>query len=200
MLKNRPRKFFPIKRRNAFTLIELLVVISIIGILVGGGVAAFNSFARRQSLVQATKDLEAVLKDAQSRALSSVDGKNWGVHLNKNGEGVELFSTSDLSYNNASERLPRPISSGVSISSLNLQGPLIDSDPGTVNVVFSVLDGAVSFTDNNGTCRGGSQDSDCAVVQASCLGIELNLQGAATNRYLKINERNIFEDDNITCP
>ncbi len=54
----------------AFTLIELLVVVSIIGILFGVGISAYNQFNRRQILVQAAKTLKGDLRLAQSMALA----------------------------------------------------------------------------------------------------------------------------------
>jgi len=53
-----------------FTLIELLVVVSIIAILFGVGIAAYNQFNRRQILTQAAKTLKGDLRLAQSKASS----------------------------------------------------------------------------------------------------------------------------------
>jgi len=55
---------------SGFTLIELLVVVSIIGILFGVGIAAYNQFNRRQILIQAAKTLKGDLRLAQSMALA----------------------------------------------------------------------------------------------------------------------------------
>ncbi|MFZ5366305.1 MAG: pilus assembly FimT family protein [Patescibacteria group bacterium] len=55
---------------TAFTLIELLVVVSIIGILFGVGIAAYNQFNRTQMVVQTGKQVKNYLRLAQSKALT----------------------------------------------------------------------------------------------------------------------------------
>ena len=183
-----------IMSRKAFTLIELLVVISIIAILAGFTSAAFNNYSRRQRVVQATAELISLIQDAQSRAYSSVDGLNWGVHLAKGESSLSLFSTGS-SFNNASEVLDRSFESEIVVSDLTL------SSVDTVNVIFSVLTGAAVFTSDDGTCLGGSADSSCAASPSRCLAVEINLQGTTDKRYLKVNERNIFESSALApCP
>ncbi|OGC38000.1 hypothetical protein A2155_01900 [candidate division WWE3 bacterium RBG_16_52_45] len=185
------------RRRDGFTLIELLVVISIIAILAGFSAAAFNSYSRRQRVVQATAELISLIQDAQSRAYSSVDGLNWGVRLAKGEGALSLFSTGS-SFNNASEVLDRSFESEIVVSDLKIH-PLSSVD--TVNVIFSVLTGAAAFTGDDGNCLGGSADSSCAASLSRCLAVEINLQGTTDKRYLKVNERNIFESSALDpCP
>jgi prepilin-type N-terminal cleavage/methylation domain-containing protein len=180
--------------RYAFTLIELLVVISIIAILTGFSAAAFNNYSRRQRVVQATAELISTIQDAQSRAYSSVDGLNWGVHLAKGQSSFSLFSTGS-SFNEAAEVLNRGFESGIVVSDLTL------SSLNTVNIIFSVLTGAAAFTGDDGNCLGGSADSSCAASPSRCLAAEINLQGTTDKRYLKVNERNIFESSALVpCP
>lgn len=180
--------------QGGFTLLELLVVVSIIALLTTVSVAGFSNFSRTQRLAQAVKSLENALIDAKSRALSSVDGLNWGAHLELNSGAVEIFSTTSISYD-AAGALPRLIGENTPVSDLTLQ------QGGFVNIIFSVADGSVSFAANDGTCLGGSADSVCAGVGSACLAIGVNLQGTSNKRYLKVNERNIFESDTLTpCP
>lgn len=62
---------YPAPKNGAgFTLIELLVVVSIIGILFGVGIVAYNQFNRRQILIQAAKTLKGDFRLAQSKASS----------------------------------------------------------------------------------------------------------------------------------
>jgi len=181
--------------RAAFTLLELLVVVSIIALLTTVSVAGFSNFSRTQRLAQAAKSLENALTDAKSRALSSVDGLNWGAHLELGSGTMELFSTASISYSAASQTLAREIGDNTPVSDLTLQ------QAGSVNVVFSVKDGSVSFAADDGTCLGGSADSVCSGAGSACLAVGINLQGTSNKRYLKVNERNIFESDALTpCP
>lgn len=180
--------------RKGFTLIELLVVISIIALLVSFTAAAFNNYSRRQQLNQAQKNLDSILRDAQTRALSSVNGLNWGVRLTRNSENLTIFSTAG-NFHNATQRIPRSLGSGVVVSDLTLQSA------DTVSVIFSVRNGSVTFTADQGTCLGGSADSACAANPNRCLAIGINLQGTPDKRYLKVNERNIFESAALApCP
>lgn len=54
----------------AYTLIELLVVVSLISLFSFFAIAAYNNFNRTQNLGLTVKELKAVLRDAQNRALS----------------------------------------------------------------------------------------------------------------------------------
>ena len=185
---------YKLSTRKAFTLIELLVVVAIIGILTSFTAAAFSNYSRRQRLVQAQKGLDSVLRDAQTRALSSVNGLNWGVHLEKDQGNISLFSTSS-NFSNASQVLARNLESGIVVSDLTF------SSANRANVIFSVVNGAVIFTADDGSCLGGSADSSCSSDPDRCLAIGINLQGTADKRYLKVNERNIFESDALApCP
>ncbi|MEX0587546.1 MAG: prepilin-type N-terminal cleavage/methylation domain-containing protein [Patescibacteria group bacterium] len=183
-----------VSRKLSFTLIELLVVISIIGILTTFTAAAFNNYSRRQRLTEARKNLDSIIRDAQTRAISSVDGLHWGVNLNLDTGTIFLFSTAS-NFDNASQSLDRSLESGLIISDLT---PAANN---RVNIIFSVVNGSDTFTDNDGTCLGGSADSACSTDPDRCLAIGLNLQGSTDKRYLKVNERNIFESDALApCP
>lgn len=177
---------------RGFTLIEILVVIAIIAFVVGIAIPSFSAFTGRRRLVEATREVKSTLKDAQSRALSSIDGLNWGVHFEKGSNSFVLFSFSgDFDYGSATAEVSHKLPSGVVISDLSSQSG------NHVNVVFSVLKGAVYFVADNGSCLGGSEDSSCPAPR--CLSI--GLQSSGQKRYIKVNERNIFEDDNyLPCP
>jgi prepilin-type N-terminal cleavage/methylation domain-containing protein len=184
----------PLTRRPAFTLIELLVVITIVALLTSITAAAFNNFSRRQRLTQAAKKMDEILRDAQTRALSSVDGLNWGVHLEKDQGNSSIFSTGS-DFANASQVLDRSLESEITVSDLTI------TENDHVNIIFTVLNGSVVFSADDGSCLGGSADSSCGADPDRCLAIGINLQGTADKRYLKVNERNIFETDAlIPCP
>jgi len=188
---------FPIsfKKKSGFTLLELLVVVAIIAILTGVAVAAFNNFSRTQRLSQAAKGVEGMIKDAQSLALSSVEGLNWGIRFTLGSEQAQLFSTPSLSFAESQTVRDQAIGSGIVLSDLTI------AQNNVINVIFSVVNGAVSFVSDEGNCLGGSGDSQCAPQAVPCLALSVNLQGSADKRYLKVNERNIFESDGLEpCP
>jgi prepilin-type N-terminal cleavage/methylation domain-containing protein len=55
-----------------YTLIELLVVITIMGLLVGGGIASYIHFNERQTVLAAGKQFLLTLRSAQSKANSGI--------------------------------------------------------------------------------------------------------------------------------
>lgn len=57
--------------KSGFTLIESLIVVSILGILLGIGIAAYNVFNRNQILSQTAKNIKEDLRLTQSKALSA---------------------------------------------------------------------------------------------------------------------------------
>jgi hypothetical protein len=144
--------------------------------------------------------LETTLKEAQNRVLSSVGGLNWGVHIVPGTNTLELFSTPSVAYTDpAVARFTRDIS-----SKIEFFDPLGQLPAGSnVNALFVLPHGAVGFLNDDGSiCIGGSDDFDCSPdLGIDCVIVGVRLQGTAQARYLKVNERNIFEDDDATsCP
>lgn len=56
--------------RRGFTLIELMVTVVIMGLLVGGGVAAYSGFNERQQVVTKGKEVMQFIRTAQKKASS----------------------------------------------------------------------------------------------------------------------------------
>ena len=56
------------KPRSGYSLVELIISISIMLVLVGGGLAAYREFDARQSLVNGGRDLASNLRVAQKKA------------------------------------------------------------------------------------------------------------------------------------
>lgn len=59
-------------KTNGFTVIEILVVISVMGILTVLGITSFSRYNDAQIVLSAAHDVESVLNQAKSRALSQV--------------------------------------------------------------------------------------------------------------------------------
>lgn len=53
---------------NGFSFIELLITVSILIAVVGGGIASYISFNDRQTVIAATKELQTILRSAQTKA------------------------------------------------------------------------------------------------------------------------------------
>lgn len=109
-----------------FTLIELLVVVSIIGILFGVGISAYNQFNRRQILTQAAKALKSDFRLAQSKALSGEKPEGCTGSLN----GYQVDFPNDSSYN---------------LSALCSTPVLVKSVPLPQNVTFSSVPTPILF-------------------------------------------------------
>lgn len=58
------------EKKNGFTLIELLVSVTILMLIVGGGLASYLTFNEKQQLTGAAKELQTYFRSAQTRARS----------------------------------------------------------------------------------------------------------------------------------
>lgn len=56
------------KKEHGFTLVEMIVTISIMLMVAGGGIAAFINFNDKQTVQVAVKDLQTLLRAAQTKA------------------------------------------------------------------------------------------------------------------------------------
>jgi prepilin-type N-terminal cleavage/methylation domain-containing protein len=64
------KKKFPMVNAG-FTLIEVLITVTIMLLLVGGGIAAFVTFNERQVVINAARELQGGVRAAQQRAQSA---------------------------------------------------------------------------------------------------------------------------------
>lgn len=60
------------EKETGFTLIEIMVAVVLIGLMSGGGVAAYRRLNERSSVEGAAKQVEQALREAQKRADSGV--------------------------------------------------------------------------------------------------------------------------------
>lgn len=123
---------------RGFTLTELVVVIAIITVVVAAAVGALGNYRARASLDGAVEHIAAQLYEARSRALSSENAQQYGVHFEADAavlfEGT-MYSASDPGNRRAAIDPP------ARIATTTLQG-------GGSDVVFNRLTGA---TGNDGT-------------------------------------------------
>lgn len=88
------------KSKKGFTLTELLVVIaimSLVGSIVWGGLSNYRDV---QALQSTTDVIVATLGEARSRAISSVEAMQYGVHFEE--KSIVLFEGSQYSPSSAS--------------------------------------------------------------------------------------------------
>lgn len=93
-------------KHDGFTLIELLVTITILGLMLGAGVAQYGRFNQRQQLQQGTENFISYLKEVRKLAMTSstpaagvcANPGTVNVYaLTQNGDsGVELSIVCDL--------------------------------------------------------------------------------------------------------
>lgn len=79
-------------KSTGFTLVEILIVIALITILSAISVPAIVSFQRNQTLTQASKKLKSDLRYVQNKALSSIDGRAWGINFVNGRNSYQIFS------------------------------------------------------------------------------------------------------------
>lgn len=58
--------------RTGYTLIEIIVVVTIMGLLVGGSIAGFNTLNQRQTILSAGREVSSIMRTAQQRAISGL--------------------------------------------------------------------------------------------------------------------------------
>jgi len=125
-----------LKSQKGFTLIELLVAVGIMGLLVGGGVAAYVQFDLTQQLTQAGESMEVFLRLAQKRAAAGEKPSSGCGTLN----GYEVRVT-----NGGVDALMNPICDGETLPSadtMTLGGDLLFGND--ASFLFKVLSGGVS--------------------------------------------------------
>lgn len=56
------------RENRGFSFIELMITVSIMVVVVGGGIASFTTFNDRQTVATANKELQTILRSAQTKA------------------------------------------------------------------------------------------------------------------------------------
>ncbi len=67
--------------KKGFTLIELTIVVVIIAIISGVSLLSLSKYRNKSNLDSATRQISALLREAQSRSGAQESGVAWGVHF-----------------------------------------------------------------------------------------------------------------------
>jgi len=78
--------------RQGFTLIEVLITVAIVTTISLVGYVGFSKFKGSQAVELTTSEVAAVIKDAQKKAVTQQDGKQWGIRFKNSNSSYEVFS------------------------------------------------------------------------------------------------------------
>lgn len=148
---------------RGFTLIELAVVIAIVGII--SVVAVANLFGRRGQvdLDNSTRQIVAVLREAQSRSINQEDNIVWGVHFDNTTTTSGFYSLFKDTYSAANTVSRYNLPNRVRFATSSITGG------STLDITFTKISGIPSTSTsialqlgvsaNNGTAASVSRDS-----------------------------------------
>jgi len=123
---------------KGFSLLEFLIVIGIIAVLALGGTVTYRGVFLERQLDGATQKTVAVLKNAQSRAISGENNSNWGVHFGGD-PMIHLAYYYQLFYGPS-------YTSGTVVSTAYYPTSTIAATIGSQDVIFYKNSGQADFT------------------------------------------------------
>lgn len=145
-----------LKTRLGFTLIELLVAVGIILILAAGSSTMIVKSKRKNDLNAATKQITALISEAQSRAVSQEEGMAWGVYF-ENGASP-FYALFAGSYSTGSVRGVYRLPSDISFWTNSLAAG------SNTNIMFKEISGEASSTLNIVIHVIGAPDSSSTII------------------------------------
>lgn len=128
----------PIRERKGFSLIEILFVILFVGIISVVVIANLFGTRSRTELDSTTKQITALLREAQSRSISQDESAIWGVRLDNNTTTKPFYALFKTSYSEANTVSRFNLYSGVRFATSSI------AEGGTLEVTFAQLSGAPS--------------------------------------------------------
>jgi len=149
--------------QKGFTLAEMLIVIAITVILAVVGLINLNSRKSPTELSNATKQIGALLRQAQSDSMANAQAVPWGVHFANATNTSPFYALFRTSYSTATTqgyyRLPPTVTY---ITSTLASGATLD-------VLFTQISGAASVSTTIGIYTLG-QSSKSSTIAVSSIG------------------------------
>lgn len=127
---------------KGFTIIELLVVISIMLVVLGGGIAAFSVFNDKQQITTAAKDLQTMLRSAQVKARSG-EGAGDCTDAGQKLSGYRVYANSLTAIDNNSVAIMERVCDG-GATLLNSSSVLTGTTVSDFDMEFISLRGGVT--------------------------------------------------------
>ncbi len=143
-------------------MIEILIVAAITVLIVGVVAINLSQSHTGGDLTNATKQIAALLREAQARSITQASGTTWGVHFDNIGTAAFYALFYGSSY-----------SSGASANYVRLPADLCYSTPAqgtSTNVIFSQISGLLSATTSiklqtsNGCTSGGTATASSTIT------------------------------------
>lgn len=124
--------------KRGFTLVEMMVVIGIVSLLLVVGSVNIRSFQSRSQVTQAAEELASILREAQSRSMTVVNGQTHGIHFESGDGTYTLFEGTPFSQTNATN-VKYSLDASIQFSNIALTG-------GGKDVIFDKLTGSTSHS------------------------------------------------------
>ncbi len=127
--------------KKGFTMVELLVTLGVIAVIATFSVIGLSGYRSTATLTSATKQVGALLREAQSNAMAQSQGAAWGVHFDNTiatAAFYSLFYTMNGTYASSVQVNRSLLSAGVCYASSSV--PVGSS----TDIIFSGISGRPS--------------------------------------------------------
>ncbi|MGC9968459.1 MAG: prepilin-type N-terminal cleavage/methylation domain-containing protein [Minisyncoccia bacterium] len=161
--------------KKGFTIVELLIVIGIIAIITTVSVLTLFNWHSTAVLTSTTKQIGALLREAQSNTMAQNQGAAWGVHFDNTTSTAafySLFYTFNGTYASSTRVGQYPLPAGIcyATSSVNVGS--------STDIIFSGISGQPSASVTimlqliiNGSCSTATSSGSAASLNRSGSGL-----------------------------